>query len=338
MQPDAGVAAVLARPDAFADPPGLSDSQRTAWRSALGDGTLVRRLDLERATLARLGATFLTPADPDWPVALPPGALRLRGALPVGPAVAVVGARGADPYGLEIAERLAAAAAARGVAVVSGGAFGVDAAAHRAALEAGGRTVVVLGSGLAHPSPSAHAGLFERAAARGAVASPFPSNQPPAMWTFPRRNSWIARLAQRVVVVQASRKSGALYTARAALAAGIPVWAVPGPLDSPLHEGCHALIELGARVVTAVEACLPGEPRPAATVAAPAGPSGPGHALWQAAGAEPRPLAALADAAGLSMTEAAPLATLLELDGWLRAAPGGRYARSTPKVLAQETT
>ncbi|MCA9711880.1 MAG: DNA-processing protein DprA, partial [Myxococcales bacterium] len=142
---------------------------------------------------------------------MPVGWLRVLGHLPAAPGLAIVGARGADPYGLELAGRVARAAAERGVSVISGGAFGVDAAAHEAALAAGGHTTVVLGSGLDRPAPATHRGLFRRVlAAGGAVTSPFPCGQGAARWTFPRRNPWIAGLARAVVVVQAGLASGTL--------------------------------------------------------------------------------------------------------------------------------
>lgn len=328
---DRAVPARLAHLDADpADPPpDLSPSVRAAWSRAVADPRFPALVAAERRALDRLGAWWLTPLDPDWPPGLPPlGVLRGLGRLPRA-GLAIVGARRADGYGLDITRRVARAAVERGFAVISGGAFGVDHAAHRAALDAGGDTVVVLGSGLAHPSPAAHRALFDAAIARGALVSPFACARTAARWTFPKRNAWIAGLASAVVVAQAGARSGALHTARAALAAGQPVYAAPGPMDAPLHAGCHALLAEGARVLTAPDAWAAAAPAPAP---APADETlePPEHtALWRAAGAEPRPLAELAEAAGLPIAAAAGAATLLELDGWLRAAPGGRYARAT---------
>ncbi|MCB9553020.1 MAG: DNA-protecting protein DprA [Myxococcales bacterium] len=326
VSPAAALPALLDAPDRLADPPGLSPRLRAAWQTALHDPALPRALAAEREALTRRGAWYLTPADPDWPRGLPPlGVLRGRGRLTT-PALAIVGARAADPHGRELAARIARAAVERGHAVVSGGAFGIDHAAHRAALDAGGDTLVVLGSGLDHPSPQSHRALFAAAEARGALLSPFPCARTAAAWTFPQRNAWIAGLAVAVVVVQATLQSGALHTARAALARDLPVWVVPGSIDAPLHAGCHALVAEGARLLTD-PAAWAGALRPA--VATPAEPR-EHRALWRAAAAEPRPLDALAADAGLSIEDAAIAATLLELDGWLRPAPGGRYARSQP--------
>jgi DNA processing protein len=284
--------------------------------------------DAEQATLLRLGATVV--ASPELTkFSLPSGHLRILGHLPSAPGLAIVGARTADAYGRELAARIATSAARRGVSVISGGAFGIDAAAHEAALASGGHTTVVLGSGLDLPAPATHRGLFARVvAAGGAVVTPFACGQAATRWTFPRRNPWIAGLARAVVVVQANTQSGSLQTARAALAAGIPVFAVPGPLDSPLHSGCHLLVEAGARLLTGVEGWAGAVPLPVDDRA----PS-EGLALWRAAGVEARPLAELAQAAGLSPVEALGLATTLELDGWLRAAPGGRFARARPEEV-----
>lgn len=309
-------------------PPALDRGARSRWRAAAHDPRFAARVAAERAALDRLGAWYLTPLDRRWGAQWPAGILRGRGTL-IDEGVAIVGARGADRYGRDVARRVAEAAVARGRAVISGGAFGIDHAAHSAALEAGGRTVVVLGSGLDRASPAAHRGLFDAAMRRGAVVSPFPCAQTAARWTFPRRNPWIAALSAAVIVVQAGRQSGALHTARAALERGIPVYVVPGPMDAPLHAGCHALVDEGARLLTTVDAWAddalpPPEPDPQR-----ADGMAPDHrALWLVCSVEARPIAELAADAGLSIDVALQAATVLELDGMLRAVPGGRYARA----------
>ncbi len=283
--------------------------------------------DAERATLERLGATVV--AAESLGLSLVSGHLRVLGRLPSAPGLAIVGARTADGYGRELAARIAAGAVRRGLSVVSGGAFGIDAAAHEAALAAGGHTTVVLGSGLDQPAPATHRGLFARVvAAGGALVTPFACGQAATRWTFPRRNPWIAGLARAVVVVQAGAQSGSLQTARAALAIGVPVFVAPGPLDSPLHVGCHLLVEAGARLLTSVDAWAGASP-PIVDTRTPT----EALALWRAAGAEPRPLADLAVEAGLTPAQALGQATTLELGGWLRATPGGRFARSRPEEV-----
>lgn len=273
----------------------------------------------------------------DWP----PGALWGVGSWPTGSRLAVVGARAADAYGLDVARRIAQAAAAAGVCVVSGGAYGVDVAAHQGAIEAQGSTLVILGNGLDQPKPSAHQRVFAQALGRGAVLSPFEPSAPASKWSYPKRNPWIAAIAQALIVVQATARSGSLQTARAALALGRPVFVVPGPMESPLHSGCFQLLSEGARVLTGVEAwrsALPewappagaarGEPESSRSLAerAPA----QDLPLWRASGGEAQTLAQLAHTAGLSLAEAAAQALRLELSGWLRSAPGGRYVRSWP--------
>ena len=186
-------------------------------------------------------------------IAVPPIALETAGGIDLAaPGVAVVGSRRATPYGIAVAERLAAGLAEAGLVVVSGLARGVDAAAHRAALGAGGRTVAVLGS--AHDSlyPPEHRDLARACRASGAVLTEFPPGTRPLPHHFPRRNRIIAGLTLGTVVVEAAKRSGSLATARHAVDSGREVFAVPGPIGSETSAGCHALIRLGATLVTGV--------------------------------------------------------------------------------------
>lgn len=165
-------------------------------------------------------------------------------------AVAIVGARRCSPYGEAVAERLAADLAAAGVAVISGLAAGIDAAAHQGALLAGGYTVAVLGTGVDVVYPRANAGLAARIVdAGGALVSQFPDGTPPRRLQFPMRNHLIAELSDVVVVVEAAEGSGALITAEAALHKGKDVMAVPGSVFSALSTGCHQLLRDGAGLV-----------------------------------------------------------------------------------------
>ncbi len=192
----------------------------------------------------------LSPRDDGYPaglVAVGAPVLRAEGTWPdLGGAVAVVGARGATRAGLGAAARLGRGLAAAGRAVISGGAIGIDGAAHHGALEAG-TTVVVLGSGLDQPYPARNFALFERVVQRGAVASPFEDDAGPQPWRFLRRNRVMAALSCAVVVVEADLRSGALSTARAAVELGRPVFAVTG---SP---GTDAIVERGAVAVRSPE-------------------------------------------------------------------------------------
>ena len=201
------------------------------------------------------GQRVVTPADGEYPAARlqpladPPAVLFVRGGRldDVPRAVALVGSRRATAFGLDMARTLANELAGAAVSVVSGFALGVDGAAHRGALEAGGHTVAVLGCGLDVPYPAAHVRLGAQVVeAGGALCTEHPPGQRPARWHFLRRNRLIAALADATVVVEAAQRSGALATARLALEVNREVLAVPGPARSPQSAGCHKLLREGA--------------------------------------------------------------------------------------------
>lgn len=198
--------------------------------------------------------------DPEYPARLrtvpdPPGVLFSRGTLlpQDGAAVAIVGSRHATRYGLTQAHRLAAGLAQAGYTVISGLARGIDAAAHRGALAAGGRTIAVLGSGLGRIYPPEHVDLAAEVAASGALLSEHPARFGPLASSFPQRNRIVSGMSLGVIVVEAALRSGALGTVQHALEQGREVFAVPGPIDSPLSQGCHRLIREGAKLVECVE-------------------------------------------------------------------------------------
>ncbi len=164
-------------------------------------------------------------------------------------ALAIVGSRRCTPYGVRTAEKLAATLALAGVTIVSGLARGIDGAAHRGALKAGGRTLAVLATGLASIYPPEHAPLARQCAENGALLTEMPLDQKPLAGLFPQRNRIISGLSAGVLIVEASRKSGALHTARHALEQGREVMVVPGPIDSLASEGCHDLIRDGATLI-----------------------------------------------------------------------------------------
>src|SRR5947199_5850674 len=198
----------------------------------------------------------LYPGDPNYPAllgAIPsPPTLYVRGAVTVDDALAlaIVGARAATPYGVEVAERLAGELAARGVTIVSGLARGIDAAAHRGALGARGRTLAVLGCGLDVVYPLENRALARAIEAQGALVSQFAPGMPALPGHFPARNRTLAGLALGVVVVEAADRSGALITAGFAGDLGREVFAVPGRITSPTSAGAHRLIQDGAKLVT----------------------------------------------------------------------------------------
>ena len=201
--------------------------------------------------------------DPEYPEAIrsipdPPILLYVKGELREADqlAVALVGARKATPYGIRIAERLAGSLARVGITVVSGLARGIDAAAHRGAIRAGGRTVAVLGNGLGSIYPPEHAELADEVAANGALLSESCMEQLPLAGLFPQRNRLIAGLSLGIVVVEAAPRSGSLSTAQHAMEQNREVFAVPGPIDNLGSRGCHALIRDGAKLVETVDDIL----------------------------------------------------------------------------------
>lgn len=198
--------------------------------------------------------------DPDYPDLLrrtpdPPRTLHVAGdpALLWHPGIAIVGSRGPTQGGHEMAFAFARAFAASGLAVVSGMAAGIDAAAHEGALSAGGRTVAVLGSGVDVPYPRRNTALHARIVRTGAVVSEYPPGTPARKGQFPRRNRIVAGLALGTLVVEAAHRSGALITARLAADAGREVFAIPGSIHNPKAKGCHRLIREGAALVETPE-------------------------------------------------------------------------------------
>lgn len=235
------------------------------------------------------------------------------------PAVAIVGARACSDYGSHVAFMLARTLAAAGALVVSGLARGIDAAAHRGALEAGGPTAAVLGCGIDRDYPSAHAALARRIVAAGAIVSEYPPGVEPAPWRFPARNRIIAGLSDAVVVVEARERSGALITAELALEEGREVLAVPGPITSSLSAGTNALLRHGAAPVLSADDVLavlgleaPPQPQP----------EGAGGAILAALRESPAGIDALVRATGLPADRVAAELARLELDGLVRPGDG----------------
>ncbi|MFI6162568.1 DNA-processing protein DprA [Micromonospora haikouensis] len=265
-----------------------------AARCRDGDARAVAADALARAQ--RLGARLVTPGDGEWPVTVEhlrrlalPGATRrvdvetapplcfwVRGGWPLGDAldraVSVVGARAATPYGVHVATELGYGLADRDWTVVSGGAFGIDAAAHRGALNAGGLTVAVLACGIDRPYPMGNTALFDRIGETGLLVSEWPPGSEPLRPRFLIRNRVIAAATRGTVLVEASARSGATQTVNRALAAGRRAMVVPGPVTSAMSVGAHELLREhpSARLVTGVAHVLEEVGRIGADLAPPA--------------------------------------------------------------------
>jgi len=245
----------------------LGSGPRSQWAHL--DRWRVRLPDLPRPeqllAFRESGIRLICPGDPEWPGQLAdlgddePYALWLRGSADLRfsclRSLAIVGARAATAYGSYISAEFAASVAARGWAVVSGGAFGVDAAAHRGALSADGVTVAVLACGVDVPYPSAHADLLDAIAAQGVLVSEWPPGRHVSRLRFLVRNRVIAALATGTLVVEASQRSGAINTARHARDLHRRLMAVPGPVTSDLSAGCHHILRewQGVLVTSAAE-------------------------------------------------------------------------------------
>jgi DNA processing protein len=205
----------------------------------------------------------VTQGDAEYPELLrqiydPPIVLYVKGELSAKDknSVAMVGSRMTTHYGVEAARKLAYQLAYLGVTVVSGGARGIDSAAHQGALAGKGRTIAVLGTGINLVTPPENAKLFEQITANGALVTQFPFNRPADKQSFPIRNRIVAGMTLGTVVVEANLTSGALITANFAIEYGRQVFAVPGRIDSPRSKGCHDLIKKGAKLCEGVEDIL----------------------------------------------------------------------------------
>ena len=307
------------------------------------------RLEADRRWMQGAECRLVTLAHPSYPRRLaeipdPPVALFVRGDLgPVEPAVAVVGSRRATPAGRELAFALAASLARAGLAIVSGMAVGVDAEAHRGAIAAHGPTVAVLGGGLGRPYPRANLTLIETVARRGAVVSEYPPTMEPLPRNFPSRNRIISGLSLGVIVVEAAERSGSLITARLAGEQGREVFAVPGPVASPLSRGCHALLKQGAKLVEStadvldelVVEGLSRDPWPTPPGTAASGGEAPSRPVPAAAERvlrcvdyAPTTMDIVVERSGLTPDVVSSMLLTLELSGHLRSEPGGFYSRS----------
>ena len=311
-----------------------------------------RRAEAAVRSLEELRAVVLDPRGSDYPAALrflphPPSVLFARGRLDLlaRPGIAVVGTRGASAYGRDATATLTAGLVGVGYTIISGLARGIDSVAHRSALDLGGDTVAVLGTGLDVAYPPENRGMIDELAERGCILSEFPPGTQPRKHHFPQRNRLIAGLARAVVVVEAGERSGALITAEYALEEGKEVFAVPGPIHHEGSRGTHRLIRDGAALVTCAADIVEtmrartGEPLPLASVpTAGAGesagprPAGNASSLARAVWSELERGASDADglAAAVGSDPAGLYSALLELElsGLIERLPGPRYRRA----------
>lgn len=289
--------------------------------------------------IERLQLAVLTLEDDAYPRLLreivdPPPVLYVRGELRPADdwAVAVVGTRRVTVYGRQATARLAGDLARAGVCIVSGLAKGVDTCAHRAALEAGGRTIAVLGSGPDQIYPPENAGLAKEIVQRGALVTEFPPGVPPDAQNFPRRNRIIAGLAKATLVVEAGQSSGALITADLALEQGRDVFAVPGSIFSPASEGPNRLIRDGARPALSAEDVLEEldfrgvAEQQAVRELLPTDQTE--AALLRLIGSEPVHVDDLGRQAGLPIAAVSGALTMLELKGLVRHVGAMQYVKS----------
>jgi DNA processing protein len=308
-------------------------------------------IERDLAWLAGPNRLLLTADDPRYPAQLAavagmPPALFIEGdpALLARPQVAIVGSRAASAAGREIALDFAARLAAHGFAITSGLAAGIDAAAHRGALAAGGVTIAVCGTGLDRVYPAEHRPLADMISAQGALVSEFPTGTPPAAYNFPRRNRLMSGLARGVLVVEAAARSGSLITARLAGEQGREVMAVPGSIHNHLARGCHRLIKDGAALVETVDDVLAAlgvaglSSAPVSAKVASDAAKIPGCALdsdaemlLNALGFEPADLDRLVERTGLAAAAVVSKLQLLELEGRVESLAGGRYSRTTAR-------
>ena len=304
-------------------------------RDGLDRATLMSRVAAAVTRAADRGVHLIAWDDASYPAALsaitdPPPVLWVRGnpAALTSRAVAIVGSRAGSPYALAVAERLAADLCAHSIVIVSGLARGVDSAAHRGAVAAGGVTLAVLGSGADVIYPAEHRQLAREIETGGAIVSELVPGTPPQKQFFPLRNRIISGLSRAVLIVEAGEKSGSLITARMALEQGRDVLAVPGNVLSGRNRGGHALLKDGAKIVESADDILEelGLPSPPGGMSRGANlPEDP--VLAGLPVGESCDLDVIAERTGLASARLLPRLFELELAGLIRRVGGGRFAR-----------
>jgi DNA processing protein len=281
--------------------------------------------------------------EPDYPPEFAllkhaPAEIYICGKLPPPPRVALIGSRHADGYGLDMAGKLALALAREGVAVVNGGAAGVDTRALEAALEAGAPVAAVLGTGCDRSYPAANRRLFDRVAERGALLSELSPGSDTLPAYFSARNRLVSALCEAVVVVRAAEKSGTMVTARYAVEQGKKLMAVPGPAGAELSLGCHRLLRAGALLVDSAGDILKAigrGPRERSLQLFEADPERELEAdelqIWRALCGEAVTVDQLAERCRMDSAAASALLLQLELKGWVERRPGMVYLACSPR-------
>jgi DNA processing protein len=342
-----GAVGVMHAPDPLLAHAGLAPATRQFLHSAAAEPTA-----LERRWLDSPSHRLMVFVDPDFPPLLRaapdcPIALYVEGnaALLGEPQLAIVGSRNPTADGRDTARAFAAHLSRCGLVITSGLAAGIDAAAHRGALDASGATIAVLGTGCDECFPRSNAALAEQIAASGALVSEFSLGTPGYPANFPRRNRIIAGLSLGALVIEAARQSGSLITARLAGERGREVFAIPGSIHNPLKRGCHQLIRQGAKLTETADDILSelnflanstqaiSAPNTAGSAAATVEPMDKDHEiLLDALGFEPADLDALVVRTGFKPAAVASMMLILELTGKVRLEPGGRYSRVARSV------
>jgi len=324
--------------DALTSTPGVP--RHVAQAIVESRGSSLKRADEICRLLDRLPADIVTITDSGYPPLLreivdPSPFLFVRGTIPAPlAAVAVVGSRRATRSGMEMATRLSADLSRAGLVIVSGFARGIDTAAHRGALEGGGKTIAVLGCGVDIVYPPENRKLLEMIVSEGCVISEYFPGTPPHAGHFPRRNRIISGISRGVVVVEAAQRSGTLITAQYALEQGRDVFAVPGSVTSGMNGGCHWLIKQGAKLVENAQDVLEeidpsrsSSPSPSVPPPTPRLSSGE-QIVFDLLSDEPRSIDDLAVSSGLTPGELSSILLRLELAGVIIQLPGKLFARS----------
>ena len=328
---------------AFGLPEAIFSASRSELLSVISDKSASLILDTSNSDLVDTACKWseapdqhiITLADPEYPRSLleipdPPTILYVRGRSELlnRQALAIVGSRNPTPQGVQNAERFATAFSESGLLIASGLALGIDAAAHRGALEVNGDTVAFIGTGIDRIYPARNKELAIEIAEKGAIVSEFPIGTPVTAANFPRRNRLISGFSLGVLVVEAAIESGSLITARLAGEQGREVFAIPGSIHSPQSRGCHKLIKQGAKLVETAQDVLEelrwNTNHPENTV--------PDHPvsfqsvnLLSAMGFDPCGLDDLALRSGLTADTLSVTLLQLELEGHVASLPGGRY-------------